>query len=49
MEPAVREELQRAFFEAYVAAFRGVMLVCAGLAALGALVAGVLVVGKRPD
>jgi EmrB/QacA subfamily drug resistance transporter len=49
MEPAVREELQRALFEAYVAAFRGVMLVCAGLAALGALVAGVLVEGKRPD
>jgi EmrB/QacA subfamily drug resistance transporter len=49
IEPAVREELRRAFVDAYVAAFRGVMLVCAGLAALGALVAGLLVGGKRGD
>ncbi len=46
-EPAVREQLQRAFFAAYVAGFRAVMLVCAGLSALGALLAGALVAGKR--
>ena len=47
MDPALREALRAALLGAYVAAFRGVMLVCAGLAAAGALVAGVLVEGKR--
>jgi EmrB/QacA subfamily drug resistance transporter len=46
-EPALREKVRGAFVDAYVAAFRGVMLVCAGLAAVGALAAGVLVEGKR--
>jgi EmrB/QacA subfamily drug resistance transporter len=45
MDPALREALRAALLEAYVAAFRGVMLVCAGLAAAGALLAGVLVEG----
>ena len=46
MDPAVRASLRAALFDAYVAAFREAMLVCAGLAAVGAVVAGVLVDGK---
>jgi predicted MFS family arabinose efflux permease len=48
MDPALRASLRSALFDAYVAAFRDAMLVCAGLAAVGAVVAGVLVSGKRP-
>jgi len=46
-DPALREALRAALLDAYVAAFRGVMLVCAGLATAGAVVAGLLVEGKR--
>jgi EmrB/QacA subfamily drug resistance transporter len=46
-EPTLRDALRAAFVEAYVAAFRSVMLVSAGLAALGAVAAGALVEGKR--
>jgi EmrB/QacA subfamily drug resistance transporter len=42
-DPAVRELVRRAFADAYVAAFRVVMLVCSGLAAIGAMVAGLMV------
>jgi EmrB/QacA subfamily drug resistance transporter len=43
MDSALREDLRAAFRDAYVAAFRGVLSVCACLAAVGALVAGVLI------
>jgi hypothetical protein len=39
IDPAVRDALQRAFDEAYVAGFRTLMIVCAVLAELGALAA----------
>jgi hypothetical protein len=42
-EPAVREALRSAFVDAYVAAFRVVMLVCGGLAAVGGVIAGLMV------
>jgi EmrB/QacA subfamily drug resistance transporter len=48
MDPALRASLRSALFDAYVAAFRDAMRVCAGLAAVGAVVAAVLVDGKRP-
>ncbi len=43
LDEAMRAPAQRALEAAYVAGFRTLMLVCAALAALGALVAGVLV------
>ncbi len=43
LDPALRQELRGAFVDAYAAAFREVALVCGGLAAVGALVAGLLV------
>jgi EmrB/QacA subfamily drug resistance transporter len=46
-DPALREGVRAAFVGAYVAAFRDVALVCAGLAALGAMLAGVLVESAR--
>jgi hypothetical protein len=46
LNPSLREDLRVAFLDAYVAAFRGVMLVCACLAAIGALVAGLFIGGK---
>jgi EmrB/QacA subfamily drug resistance transporter len=46
LDPALREDLRAAFLDAYVAAFRVVMLVCACLAAIGALVAGLFIAGK---
>jgi EmrB/QacA subfamily drug resistance transporter len=45
-EPALRDGLRAAFVDAYVAAFRAVMVVCAWLAAAGALLAGLLVQGR---
>jgi EmrB/QacA subfamily drug resistance transporter len=47
-DPALRASLRLAVFDAYVAAFRDAMRVCAGLAAVGAVVAAVLVEGKQP-
>jgi EmrB/QacA subfamily drug resistance transporter len=46
-DPALRESLRVAFIDAYVAAFREVTLVCAGLAVIGATLAGVLVESAR--
>ena len=43
MEPALRDALRAAIVAAYVGAFRVVMLACAGLAAVGALLARLLV------
>jgi EmrB/QacA subfamily drug resistance transporter len=47
LDPGLRQELRGAFVDAYVAAFREVSLVCAGLAAVGALLAGLLVQDAR--
>jgi hypothetical protein len=49
LDPALRQELRGAFVDAYVAAFREVALVCGGLAAIGALVAGLLVQDAPKD
>jgi hypothetical protein len=46
MSPALRTALREAFLDSYVAVIRTVMLACAGLAAIGAFFAGVLVEGK---
>jgi EmrB/QacA subfamily drug resistance transporter len=46
MSPALRDALRVAFVDAYVAAIRAVMVACAGLAAVGAFFASVLVEGK---
>jgi EmrB/QacA subfamily drug resistance transporter len=43
VDPVLRHVLRRAIDDAYVSGFRTVMLVCAGLAALGACLAGMLV------
>lgn len=47
MDPALRDALRAAIVAAYVGAFRVVMLACAGLAAVGGLLAGVLVEEKK--
>ncbi|HEY5241461.1 MAG TPA: hypothetical protein VIJ22_08355, partial [Polyangiaceae bacterium] len=47
MEPALRDALRAAIVAAYVGAFRVVLVACAGLAAVGALLAGLLVEEKR--
>ena len=47
VDEAFRAGLRAAFRDAYIAAFRVVMLVCAALATVGAVVAGALVQGKR--
>ncbi|HEY1691111.1 MAG TPA: MFS transporter [Polyangiaceae bacterium] len=43
VDPALRQEVRRAFSDAYVAAFREISFVCAALAGAGALLAGLLV------
>ena len=45
-DPTLVASIRGALLDAYVAAFRAVMLVCAGLAALGAVLAGILVERK---
>lgn len=47
LEPTARATLERAFAEAYVSAFRAVMLACAALAMIGAIFALVLVEKKK--
>ena len=49
LDPMAHAALRRAFDDAYVAGFRALMLVCAGLAVAGALLAWMLIEPREGD